>query len=144
MQDQVDDTRMMIHNKGGAEYDRLTNVEEAMEGVVADDPCSSERDDDDDDDEIFGDEQRRREDVSVTPSVGITASASRRTDDDLLWWNRCLLPDDGVAVCGVALLDGPPAVKLVKFVGVTITAICAMHQFVRAVVRVIGFYPYRV
>ena len=49
-------------------------------------------------------------------------------------WNTCLLPDDRFSIVGVSLVDGPPVVKLLKFVAVTLAFICIMHAFIRAVV----------
>jgi len=53
-------------------------------------------------------------------------SSSRRW-----WWFRCALPDEAPTLYGHALLEGPFAVKWLKFVGVTLLGICFMHWFIR-------------
>jgi hypothetical protein len=50
-------------------------------------------------------------------------------------WNACLLPDDRFSIAGVSLVDGPAAVKLLKFVIVTLGSICLMYKGIRFVVR---------
>mmetsp|Transcript_9877 Transcript_9877/g.21448 ORF Transcript_9877/g.21448 Transcript_9877/m.21448 type:complete len:427 (-) Transcript_9877:2067-3347(-) len=61
-------------------------------------------------------------------------SSSRRW-----WWFRCALPDDAPTLYGHALLEGPFAVKWLKFVGVTLLGICFMHWFIRQMVRGTAF-----
>ena len=50
-------------------------------------------------------------------------------------WFQPLLPDDRFAIARVKLLDGPCAVKLLKFVLVTFLGIVSMFGLVRWVVR---------
>lgn len=50
-------------------------------------------------------------------------------------WLQPILPDDRFAIARVKLLDGPPAVKLLKFVAFTFVGIVVMFGLVRWVVR---------
>lgn len=69
------------------------------------------------------------EHLARTTSSSTTSSAASRL------WNACLLPDDRFSIAGVSLVDGPPAVKLLKFVVVTLGSICLMYKGIRFVVR---------
>jgi hypothetical protein len=73
-----------------------------------------------------------RDTTAAAPGGATTSTRSSRFMNGI--WNTCLMSDDRCSICGIALLDGSPAIKLVKFVCVTFAAICLMHQFLRIVV----------
>lgn len=50
-------------------------------------------------------------------------------------WTTCFLPDDRFSICDTHFVDGPVAVKLLKFLAVTFGGICLMYKFVRFMVR---------
>jgi hypothetical protein len=67
------------------------------------------------DDEQAGDGLYRDRPGSVHSSSNSTSTRTPR------WWNKTLLPDSRLTVPGVGdLVDGPPVVKLLKFLGVTL------------------------
>ena len=79
-------------------------------------------------------EDGREEDVCLTDSDDeIVGSNEERWTKLLL---QPLLPDDRFTIARVKLLDGPCAVKLLKFVLLTFLGIVAMFGLVRWVVRV--------
>ena len=83
--------------------------------------AAAQDDDDDDEGSRFQDELTSH----GTPSSQSSSSC----------WTRCLLPDDRFSLCGTHLVDGPVAVKLLKFLAVTFGGICLMYKFVRFMVR---------
>lgn len=77
-------------------------------------------------------------DDTITTDTTTTTRRRRRrqpSSDRNSLWNARILPDDRFSIGGVALVDGAPAVKLLKFVAVTLAAIGVMHRFVRVMVR---------
>jgi len=130
---QEDEENNHIMKAMSGQYDRLTNVEEAVDDFQDDPTISLENGVDADQNDLFEDEPTD-DLVSGSPSNASTPTSSRRIRSDISWYNSCLLSDERFSICEIELLDGSPAVKLVKFVCVTISAICLVHQFLRIVV----------
>ena len=128
---QEDEENNHIMKAMSGQYDRLTNVEEAVDDFQ-DDPATPLENGADQID-LFEDEPTD-DLVSASPSNASRPTSSRRIRSGDSWYHSCLLSDERFSICGIELLDGSPAVRLVKFVCVTISAICLMHQFLRVVV----------
>ena len=110
----------------GGDYDRLALTEQVD---WVDDPSEEDEDDGEGGNLPEADGLMRSND----DDDDMTRASSMRSHPCSIW-NTCLLSDERFSICGVQLLDGAPAVKLLKFVVVTFVAICLMHQFLRTVV----------
>lgn len=115
-QEPDDGDGVVVLTAGGSEGEEMTADEQ--DGIFRDDGTQSHA----------GSARQRR--GSTHSSTGSSSPSSNSS-----WWNARLLPDDRFSICGVNLLDGPPAVKLLKFIAVTFGAICFMYKFIRFMVR---------
>ena len=115
------------------DYDRVA-LTEAVDWM--DDPSEDADGGGEDDGAFFADEEPSH--ASLSSRQELLSVSSRNNSSSFCsqsFWTTCLLSDDRFSICGINLLDGPPAVKLLKFQAVTFAGICLMYKFVRLVVR---------
>ena len=124
-------------NKGGSDgYDRLA-LTDAVDWM--DEPSVEQHEHEqheDGTDGLFRDGDNNNNNNNDEPERHVNSSGTATTTTCYRFWQTCLLPDDGYTLCGVPLVDGPVAVKLLKFLAVTFGGILFMYKFVRLVVRI--------
>ena len=129
MQDEIDSSKEGGGGGGGGDYDRLALTESVD---WTDDPVEAPPADEE---EIFPPETEEEGsgDGLFRDNLSLRSQDARRSFSNS-FWTKCLLSDNRFSLCGVELVDGPPVVKLLKFLALTMGAICIMYKFVRAVV----------
>lgn len=127
MQDEIDSSSKGEGGRG--DYDRVALTESVD---WADNPVEAPPADEE---EIFPPETEEEGsgDGLFRDNLSLPSQGARRSFSNS-FWNKCLLSDNRFSLCGVELVDGPPVVKLLKFLALTMGAICIVYKFVRAVV----------
>jgi hypothetical protein len=142
----MDKEENVIHQpskKGGREeYDRLATTEAGLDWMVEDAERFMEEDEGEGEGRIGGEvNDEDNEEGLDTVGVMITDNMSMQSQDTSRGgiqssiWKRCLLPDNRLALLGVDLLDGSPAIKLFKFLAITFASICFFYNLIRFMVR---------
>lgn len=130
-----DDEDLLLEN----DDEEKARAQKELSHLVSDENGNDEREDgeanptndgQEDGEDNFEDEVTSHRSGGSRRSNG-SRSAQRRWQRFL---HKCILPDNRTTFYGIQIVDGPFAVKLCKFVGVTLLSVCFMHWFVRAMV----------